>query len=309
MTSLIRAGAALAVLALLGACQTTGGPLVEVTPGESRVEAELARQKANRDFRIDSVAPGRIRLIARARPVVIEPAEGLCLSPEATELTERGVFAVVADCLPPGGAAAFPGLITVSVAAEPMYPSGPGRKRELRRMRDFLGTAPGLAMLARGSGETGVRLEDVRAIDEGLYVHVHETGTAEDALFAPGFWRALLEINDRLVLVTVSGLAGGGLDEEAMLAVLATQVARLKTANGQRPVEAELRLARAAGAALPGAAPPTGAAAPVGDDRSDARQLARTPLPAARGAAAGDGATARAPARGPVAPRRPSTGV
>jgi len=156
MTSLIRAGAALAVLAFLGACQTTGAPLVEVTPGESRVEAELARQKANRDFRIDSVAPERIRLIARARPVVIEPADGLCLSPEATELTERGVFAVVADCLPPGGAAAFPGLITVSVAAEPMYPSGPGRKRELRRMRDFLGTAPGLAMLARGSAGAGV---------------------------------------------------------------------------------------------------------------------------------------------------------
>jgi len=238
------AALALAILLPASACQRLPDA-VQVTPGESGLAEEVARVRANRDFRIDSVTPGRLRLIARGRRLVLEPVAGLCLQPETLELTGAGVFVAVADCaqgaVPP---ARLAGLITLSVAAEPMFDGPEGRDGALRRMRDFLGTVPGNGMLGRGGGEA--RLVATRTLRDALYVRVAEPGPPAGALFAPEFWRAFAEINGRLVLVTVSGIEGGGLDGEAMLAVLAAQLARLRTANGGTADADEARLAAAA---------------------------------------------------------------
>jgi len=125
-------------------------------------------------------------------------------------------------------------------------------------------------------------------------------------LFAPDFWRALVEVNARLVLVTVSAFAGGGLDDRDMLAVLAAQVVRLKAANGQKPHADERRLARAAAATLTGE---EAGAEPI--QRRAARDAPEravpVPVPVPRPGDAG-GVTS-APPDAPVVPERPRRGV
>ena len=306
--------AALAAGMALAGCQTDGGPAIALTTGESGRAAELARLEANRDFRVLAAGPDRLSLMARARPVVVEPMAGLCIGAETVELTEGGVFAAIADCPASAPGPRFAGLVTVSVGPGRLLEPGPGRGRDLRRMRDYLGTVPGRVMLARTAGAEDVRLIEARMIDEGLYVHVREGGGDQASdLFAPDFWRALVEINARFVLVTVSGFAGGGLAPEDMLAALAAQVVRLKTANGQRASADETRIAaRAAGQdARDGAGGERTAAVAPADRPGSAPRPAPRPAdaaPAARPGRRGAGPTT-APTQAPAAPARPPGAV
>lgn len=313
----ILAGAMLALAGLVAGCQTDGAASLGLTPGASRVEDELARVSANRDFRLVSVGAERLRVVARSRPVVIEPAAGLCIDARTVELGDGGVFAAISGCAGNrAGVSDFPGLVTVSLAAGRMLDPGPARDRELRRMRDLLGTVPGRAMLARGGLPEQVRLIEVREVDEGLYVNVEEDVGEGAVLFEPVFWRALIELNARLVLVTVSGFQGGGLAGEEMLGVLAAQVARLKRVNGQKPAPEERRLSARAAEVLGHRTAGTDAGS--GGDAGSGRQArgaqgdgperaAAMPEPARRpGAAASDAAGARTgPGRAPAAPPRP----
>ncbi|MEM1345822.1 MAG: hypothetical protein AAGI34_14760 [Pseudomonadota bacterium] len=251
--SLLAFGAALLAL---GGCQTTG----TATFGESSVAAELQRVRSNAGFRVVEDGPERTFVSATGRDLVLRPVEGLCLTREGIELTERGVFAVVADCLaetvpePVEGEDAslyrlpptFPGLITISVSGQPMFDQTVPGADALATLREFLSTEAGRAMLGRnGLGKT-VEVVDTRVLSDALYVHVRDTHSGGLSLLAPDFWRAFVELNGRMVLVTVSGFRDRPLGETAMIGVLAAQVMRLRAANRLAPVAEEERLARKA---------------------------------------------------------------
>lgn len=284
------AGATLIALALLAGCETVP------QPGQSGRAAEIERVRANRDFSIVSVTPARIDLVARGQAIRLEPLPGLCLSGDALDLTASGVFAVVADCAA-GDAApgpSFPGLITMSVGAEPLFEDGLPEVVALRRIRDFVGTVPGLAMLARNGDPQGVRLVGTRRIGGALYAHVEEA-EADDTVFARQFWRAFVEIEDRLVLVTVLPLADAALPSGGVLSALAAQVAQLRRSNGLPAVgeEDSLAVRREAGA--------EDAVASV--TAQDAVRRAAPPTPLRR---ATRGGGSNAPRTAPEAPLRPA---
>jgi hypothetical protein len=292
---------------LLAGCQTAGpeaGGALAVTapPGPVSVSA---------------IEPQRAVVVARGRMVVLEPLPGLCLTPEAVEVTEKGAFAVVADCLEARAAtpatSPFPALITLSVADQPLFADGEDRYQMLRTMRDFLGSAPGLAMLGRDGVAGVVSLIETRMMDDVLYVHVREVPSRNGAsragepdapgLFAPGFWRAFTEVEGRLVLVTVSCFRDRPLDDERMLGLLAAQVGRLRAANGVAIPAEEARLAEPVLAVLmreAGARRGLAAAATV-PQAGDVTM----PVAVAR-VQRGERTSVQAPASAPLAPRRPA---
>ena len=184
------AAGALAALVLLAGCESPG--LV----GESKVERELerVRPRASGDFAVENASHAGADVVARGRALRLEPVEGLCLGHEAVEISPEGVFAVVTDCIGSGpdtsaGALprAFPGMVTISVAVRPMFDAAVPRARALRRLRDFLGSAPGLRMLGRNGAGEAVRMLDSRRIGDALYVHVHDDHDSGLGLLAPGF--------------------------------------------------------------------------------------------------------------------------
>jgi len=242
-----------ALTGLLAGCQTTG------TTGRSLVAEELARLETNALFRVEEVDPELAYVTADGARVAIRPVEGLCLTSESIELTESGVFAVIADCLtetdpersgrtekgetvyrlPPP----FPGLMTLSVSAEPMFDRPGDRDGALDEMERFLASPEGLALLGRNGSPDKVEMVEAKRLGDALYVHVKDGATGGLPLLAPEFWRAFVEVRGRLVLVTVSGFRDRPLDDGVMLAVLAAQVARLREANEAPEVAREVELA------------------------------------------------------------------
>jgi len=272
----------------LGACA--------LPQGESGRDAEFARLDARSaeaerqgPVRLAEVGPAMLAVDADGAHVAVSPLAGHCVVEDSAEAHGGSGLGMIAPCSgpEPDRAEAFPGLITVSVSAAPMFPDPDRRASALRELGDFLGSVPGKRMVSRGGSGRGVELRDLRQIGDALYVRVRESDGP--AFMAPEFWRALFEVKGRMVLVSVSCLAEKPASAEQMLAILAAQVARIRAENGGQSYDEELRLAAGF------------RAVPVADARSDPS--------AGIGAVKREIAASRpGPGRAPAPPVRPQQG-
>ncbi|MHA1530115.1 MAG: hypothetical protein ACTSVG_13935 [Alphaproteobacteria bacterium] len=286
-----------AVLAL-AACET---------PGLGGRDAELARQRSAKGFAVIEVTAARVVIAARGQHIVVEPPQGYCLDEGSVSVTRNAAFALVADCMDDhqaelkSGAVAgrlveielprvFPGILTVSVSGEPAYGWQAGA---LDAFEEMLGTEAGLKLLGRGHSPAPGRITATRRIGGALYVLIEEPVAEGASILAPGFWRAFININGRLVLVSVSSFSDRPMAEDAMMGFLTQQMTRLRRANGLPVDEEEAEIARQMVAGLGIAAGQGGLTA------------VRPPPPAPRARVASAGARSRAPTRAPLAPRRP----
>ncbi|HSF96229.1 MAG TPA: hypothetical protein VLA52_14485 [Thermohalobaculum sp.] len=304
-----RAGALLLAASLLPSCQTAG---------LSGRDAEIERVSGERNFEIIAEQPDRVVFSARGQYIAVEPPDGYCIDRDAIELTRMSAFMLISDCLagPPTGAAdttadsgneiemprTFPGILTVSISGAPALSGGAAA---LDEFEELLTSPSGKALLGRGTNGTVGNIVATRRSGGAVYVLIEEDEKASQ-IFAPRFWRGFIDINERLVLVTVSGFNDRPAADDGMLAFVATQIARLRKANGLPEVQDELKIA--AQLDLDRLGPPirrSGQGALVaGTGNGGGRAPESAPRPSARFAVAETGAAA-APRRAPVAPQRP----
>jgi hypothetical protein len=303
----------LAVLAL-AACEN---------PGVGGRDAEFARQHGEKGFAVIEVTAERAVFAARGKRIVVEPPQGYCLDEGSVAVTRSAAFALIADCMQDhqeklengsgAGRAAeitlprvFPGILTVSVSGEPAYGREAGA---LDAFEELLGAEVGLKLLGRGNSPAPGGIIATRRIGGALYVLIEEPAAEDAPILAPRFWRAFININGRLVLVTVSSFSARPMAEDAMMGFLAQQMTRLRRANDLRVDREEDEIARQMAGSL-GAAEGQGGLTVVRAARPSAAALdqagpARSPAPRQRVASTGAGNSAPAPARAPAAPRRP----
>ena len=271
----------LAVLAL-AAC---------VEPGRIGPEAELARVSEPRDFAVIEATARRAVFIARGQRIVVEPTPGYCLDQGALGVTGNAAFALIAGCMQDRRAVAVgpprtvPAILTVAVSGAPAYGS---QTAAFDAFEELLGAGPGLALLGRGNASAPGRIIATRRLGEALYVLIEEPAASPPHLLAPRFWRAFIDVNERLVLVTVSSLGDRPMAEDAMMGILARQMTHLRRANGLATNREEVEIARQM------AARPDPARAPIPRQRI-----------ASAGVQGGAGGGVPAPVRAPAAPRRP----
>jgi hypothetical protein len=141
----------------------------------------------------------------------------------------------------PGG---VPGIITVSISGDPGFSRPDGQAGDLADLQSYVETPEGRALLGRGGDGDQVGVADTRRIGNTLYVLVEDTNGGVPVL-APRFWRAFLELNDRLAVVTISGFRDRPLPEEEMLRHLGDQVRQLQVANSEPVNEVPIQLAEA----------------------------------------------------------------
>ncbi|MEM9762627.1 MAG: hypothetical protein AAF968_08980 [Pseudomonadota bacterium] len=210
-----------------------------VSPGAPTLDAELTRIRDGAAFRGVSVSPLEAVIDARGRPVVVSPGKGSCINPDTLDLADNSAFMLLSDCAVELGATngqasdtragkrlhldhGFPGLITVSV-------SGDGRGT-LESLERFVASDAGRVQLARGSDGAGVEIAEMREIDDALFVLARSVDQPVP-LLSNEFWRAFVEVNERLVLVTVSAFQANELEKEAMFAEALGQVEALRAGN------------------------------------------------------------------------------
>lgn len=163
-------------------------------------------------------APQRMAVAGNA--VTVGGPPGYCVDPSASR---DGVEAVVllASCAsiagnPLGPKPDTPAIVTVVVSSDPgSFIDVAGTQDLLTR---YFRSEAGRAALSRSGNPGSVAVTDVRRAGGAIYLRVRDTSPGLVAGLDNEYWRALLDVNGRLVTVSVTGFesrpmsAGQGLD-------------------------------------------------------------------------------------------------
>jgi len=178
--------------------------------------------------------PGRVaaapspRSIA-AQGVAVRGPRGFCVDVSRSSLPEgQPGFVVLSSCAALGGGIfaprpAYPALLTATVAP----PSGMPPVAEISdTLLAFFATAEGVLALGRGS--EGVDLRESFAEDGAVFLSLHDTAPFPGEAVAPGYWRAILDIAEQMVTVSVYSPTDRPMSRDEGLSVLRDFVASLR---------------------------------------------------------------------------------
>ncbi|MEL7470599.1 MAG: hypothetical protein AAFN27_19250 [Pseudomonadota bacterium] len=236
--------------------------------GFSATQAEWERRKGQQ-FYVVSASPNAAIVNARGQDVAIRPADGFCLSRESIETSNRSAVALIGDCALQADAAttpksergelklppALPGIITVSISGEAEQAG-----LDIDDLSTFLESPQGRSLIGRSSDGSGVSVTESRRIGNAVYVLVKDENAGPVPILSDTFWRAFIEVKDRLAVVTINGFRDRPLGVERMLGYLSDQVEAIQQANAgglgetrrliadSTPIEAERIASTEAGA-------------------------------------------------------------
>ena len=183
-------------------------------------------------------APTRTTVNVAGGPVGIAGPRGCCIDRDTLNVSEAGAFALLGDCGELGGGggalARSPqgAALTASISAGGLAGEGDDPASSLAELAEYAQTREGRALLGRSGRADTVRILATRPQDDVLFVLVEDRGPQMIGGVSPRFWRAFLEVRDRMAVLSVLGFETGGLDEQTSLNLLASFVASMQAANG-----------------------------------------------------------------------------
>lgn len=163
--------------------------------------------------------------------VIVAGPQGFCVDKPASRSSDAHAFVLLASCaaITKDGNAPRPrvqALLTASVTGD--APEGPSLAEQAESMRAFFGSEAGRAALARDGRADSVRIIDMFAHDGAFLIHASDT--SED--ISPGlnaeYWRAIFDVNGRLVSASVVAFDDRPFSDEAGQRMLARFAARIR---------------------------------------------------------------------------------
>jgi hypothetical protein len=182
-------------------------------------------------------SPSRTKLTVAGQPVVVAAPPGFCIDAQSTTMTSAGAFVLMSDCTLLGKASAsgkrtpVGAALTASVSSGGLGGEGDDEAATLDDLQLFLETADGRALVGRSGRADRVRILSRQLRDDVLYVLVEDRGRQPIAGIEPRFWRAFLEVNGRMTVLSVIGFEGTGPGLQDALNELAATAAAIRAAN------------------------------------------------------------------------------
>ncbi len=196
----------------------------------------------------DQAGPGSIRLFAPSNTksmlvadgrIRITGPKGFCIDRMASRDNAQGAFVLLASCMSLRATAhrsapAVPVLLTLTVSGSGMPDS---IARSLDRLEVFFTTPSGRAALSREGNPADVRILETRVSGGVFYIHARDRGNARLPGAGNEYWRALFDLQGRIVTISVIASAEIPLASETAHAMLSDFVTRLQKENMQRKPE------------------------------------------------------------------------
>jgi hypothetical protein len=175
----------------------------------------------------------RADVTVAGRAVTIAAPPGLCIDTPSTVIDADGAFFLISDCDLIAGTLGNPasGALTASVSSGGLGGEGDDEAATLDDLAGFLQTSDGRAILGRSGQARGVRELTSLRRDDVLYVLVEDRGPQPIAGIDHRFWRAFLEVNGRMTVLSVLGFAQSGRSDQESLNELAALAASIQAAN------------------------------------------------------------------------------
>ncbi len=154
--------------------------------------------------------------------VVIAGPPGYCVDRSALSTTPKGDFVLLASCAsisgnPAAPAPGIPAILTASVATQPVA----NIDRSLDRLTAFFKSDKGRAALARDGRASSVEVLSTRVEGGALVMKVRDTGFDKVVGLEPEYWRALFDLEGRIVTLSVITFSDKPMsDDEAMQTIM-----------------------------------------------------------------------------------------
>ncbi len=187
------------------------------------------------------------RLSVAGGTVVVAGPEGYCIDRPASRDSDATAFVLLAGCAavtrkPYAPRPRVPALLTASVTGD--VPAGRGLAGQAARMKGFFASAEGRAALARDGRAESVEIIEMFARDGAFFIHARDSSAGTGPGLGPEYWRAIFEVNGRMVTASVAAFANRPISDDAGQATLGLFVARIRA-------ESAAALAAASAAAPP----------------------------------------------------------
>jgi len=174
--------------------------------------------------------PGKDRITVAQHSVVIAGPLGYCVDSGASHEARGASFVLLGRCnsVVAGWFPSAPmGLLTALVSA----PSRVSVATSGTLLAKFFATPEGRAALARDGQARSVTLLETRTMDATLVLHLRDASGLADQRMAPDYWRAVFDLNGRMITVSVMSFADRPLAAQKGLATLRAFVASTRAAN------------------------------------------------------------------------------
>ena len=161
--------------------------------------------------------------------------KGFCVDKGASRAGDQGAFILFGSCASLANSTKAarpkqPAILTAS--ALPGAASAAEFKASFPSMAKFLSSDVGRAALSRSGKAKTVRVRQIIAMQDVLYVSATDTSKGERGeQFQPDYWRALFVVKGQIVTLTVLTLTDMPLDSAAQRALLEKFVAKVKSVN------------------------------------------------------------------------------
>ena len=174
-------------------------------------------------------------LLVADQSVRVAGPPGYCIDPQSLHEGGRLSFILLGSCASISGRAlapapARPAVLTASVAARGVR-IGP----LIGELPAYFASEAGRAALARDGKAESVRLLDSRLEGDLLLLHARDSSPDTIAGLAPEYWRALFDLNGRLITLSIHEFAGKPLPEGAALKTLRAFAERMRRINRAVP--------------------------------------------------------------------------
>ena len=174
-------------------------------------------------------SPSRQKVTVAGQVVTIAAPPGHCIDTTSTRIDPAGAFVLMNDCGGTGAARPPRASLTASVSSGGLTGEGDAAAGSLAELRDFVTTPDGLALVGRSGRARGVRVLDEKLTNGVLFVLVEDSGPQPIAGLDRRFWRAFLEVNGRMTVLSVLGF--GSLDPQEGLDEIAALASAIRAAN------------------------------------------------------------------------------
>jgi hypothetical protein len=185
------------------------------------------------DFLRDAGANAPTQVAVTQDLVVVTGPEGYCVDPTATRNSEDTGFVLLGNCAAIANSRravqpATPAILTAAVAA----PSGGGRLADSMADLDaFFRSEDGLRLISRAGDPASVTILETQIADAAFLLHATDTSAGAIDGVQPDYWRAYLDIGNRLATLSVLALEDRALSRDESLAALLAFVSAVRAAN------------------------------------------------------------------------------
>lgn len=183
--------------------------------------------------RIDTSAPREV--VVSGGEVVIAGPDGFCVDPRSVEDRKEGVsFVLLGNCASIANSAEadqppFHALLSATIRLNP----GASMADQMDLAQEFLRSADGRAILSRTGDAETVTVIDSFAEGETLFLRARDSSEGYAPNMSAEHWRAIFDLNDRVIAVAVFGFDDAPLPSATGLATARRFADAIRAANAR----------------------------------------------------------------------------